>query len=126
MTLEVKELYVDGVQLRTPKLEGLTITPGKIWSANTGRLEVSAKMEGTIVAIKQKLEIKWPVMTMEEIQQIEEIVSSLTPWHTLQYTDMAGQKKEIEVYFGDPTYTIVSYSPGMQWVKDVSVSAIER
>lgn len=126
ITLTVKELYVDGVQLPTPKVEGVTITPNKIWSANTGRLESSGLMAGTIVAIKHKIEIKWPSLSMTEVQKIEAAVSTLTPFHTLKYTDMAGQTKEITVYFGDPSYTIYSYSPGVQWINDVSVSAIER
>lgn len=124
MNLPVMALYVDGIQLRTPKLDGIKVTPSKIWSANTGRLEVSARMEGTIIAIKQKLEITWPEMSMAEVNVIEGIASALEPWHTLKYTDMTGQTRELEVYFGDPSYTI--RSPGMDRVTNVTVSAIER
>lgn len=126
MTLTVKGLYVDGVKLPTPALEGITITVNKIWSENTGRLELSGEMVGTIVAIKRKLEIKWPPLTMRQVELIENTVSSPEPFHTLEYTDMQGQATEITVYFGDPSYTILSYSPGLQLVKDVSVSAIEK
>lgn len=124
MNLPVQELYVDDIQLRTPKLDGIQVTQNKIWSANTGRLELSAKMVGTIIAIKQKLEITWPEMTMAEVNTIEGIVSSTAPWHTLKYVDMTGQTKEMEVYFGDPSYTI--RSPAMDRVTNVTVSAIER
>lgn len=126
MTLSVKEIFVDGVQLPTPALEGLTITTNKIWSANTGRLENSGEMAGTIVAMKRKIEIKWPVLTMEKAKVIEDAVSSMTPFHTLKYTDMAGQTEEITVYFGDPSYVLYSYSHGVQFVRDVAVSAIEK
>ena len=125
-TLTVKELYVDGVQLPTPSLEGLTITSNKIWSSNTGRLENSGEMAGTIVGIKRKLEIKWPPLTMEQCQVIEDAVSNLTPFHTLKYTDMTGAASEIQVYFGDPTYTLYSSAPGIQRSTDCTVSAIEK
>ena len=126
MVLSVKEIYVDGIQLPTPKLGGLTITPNKLWSANTGRLESSGEMVGTIVAIKHKIAIKWPDLTMEQVQDIEAAVSSLAAFHTLKYTDMAGITYTRQVYFGDPSYTIYSYSPGVQRVTDVSVEAIEK
>lgn len=126
MTLSLKELIVDGVQLPTPALEGLTITTNKIWSANTGRLENTGEMAGTIVALKRKLEIKWPDLQMEDVAIIEAAVSSATAFHELQYTDMTGKKEMMEVYFGDPTYTVYAYSPGIQRVKGVQVSAIEK
>lgn len=126
MTLTVKEIYVDGVQLPTPKLEGVTITSNKMWSANTGRLENSGRMEGTIVAIKRKIQIAWPELSMTEVQTIESAISSVEPFHALKYVDMTGTVCETEVYFGDPSYTIVSYSPGIQRIKDATVSAIER
>lgn len=124
--LTVKELYVDGVQLPTPALEGLTITSNKMWSSNTGRLENTGEMAGTIVVIKRKVEIKWPPLTMDQCQIIETAVSNLTPFHVLKYTDMTGTTSEIQVYFGDPSYTLYSYAPGVQRVNDCTVSAIEQ
>ena len=126
MKLTLKELIVDGTQLPTPALEGLTITTNKIWSANTGRLESTGEMAGTIVATKRKLEIKWPDLTMEDAQIIENAVSSMEPFHELQYTDMTGKTETIAVYFGDISYTIYSYSEGIQRIKNAAVSAIEK
>ena len=126
MKLTVKELYVDGVKLPTPALDGLTITTNKIWSANTGRLESTGEMAGTIVAIKRKLEIKWPELSMEDTKIIEDAVSSTTAFHKLKYTDMTGATTTIDVYFGDPSYTIHSYSVGIQRIRDIAVSAIEK
>ena len=126
MALTLKELYIDGVKMPTPALEGVTITPNKIWSENTGRLEQSAAMAGTITAIKRKLEIKWPPLTMAEAAVIDQAVSSLTPFHTLRFTDQAGAAQTMTVYFGDPTYTQYSYSEGYQLIQDVKVSAIEQ
>lgn len=126
MVLSVKELYIDGVKMPTPKLGGLTITPNKMWSANTGRLESSGEMVGTIVTVKHKVSIKWPDLTMEQIGTIEAAVSSLSAFHTLKFTDMTGTTRSLQVYFGDPTYTIYSYSEDIQWIKDAAVDAIEK
>jgi len=126
MTISVKEIFVDDVQLPTPALEGLTISTNKIWSSNTGRLETSGEMVGTIVALKRKVEIKWPEMSMEEAKVIENAISAITPFHKLKYTDMTGTTTEISVYFGDPTYTVYAYSRGVQRIKGVTVSAIEK
>ena len=126
MTLSVKELFVDDVQLPTPAVEGITISTNKVWSSNTGRLEASGEMVGTIVAKKRKLDIKWPELTMEQAKVIEDAISSMTPFHKLKYTDMTGTVTEISVYFGDPTYTIYAYSPGIQRIRSTSVSAIEK
>lgn len=126
MKLTLKELIVDGIQLPTPALEGLTITTNKIWSANTGRLESSGEMAGTIVATKRKLEIKWPDLTMESARIIEDAVSSMEPFHELRYTDMTGKTESITVYFGDINYTIYSYSEGIQWIRNAAVAAIEK
>lgn len=126
MKIAVKELYIDGVAMPTPSLEGLTITTNKLWSANTGRLESTGQLVGTIVAIKRKVVIKWPDLSMEQAKIIENAVSSAVAFHKLKYTDMTGTATEISVYFGDPSYTIYSYSPGIQRIKDVSVDAIEK
>lgn len=125
-SITVSELYVDGVQLPTPALEGITFTSNKIWSSNTGRLEQSGLLAGTIVTIKKKLEIKWPPLSWEQVATIENTVSTMTPFHTLTYTDMTGATTSMTVYFGDPKYTQYSWAEGRQFVLDVAVSAIEQ
>lgn len=127
MVLSVKELFVNDTQLPTPMQGGLVMTTNKIWSANTGRLESTGEMAGTIVATKRKVEIKWPPLSMEEAAIIEAVVSDPgTPFKQLKYTDMTGKLTVIDVYFGDPTYTIYSYSQGAQRIEGVAVSAIEK
>ena len=125
-TLTCTELYVDGVQLPTPALQGVTITDNKIWSANTGRLEQTGTMAGTIVTIKRKAEIKWPPLSMAQMARIRSAVSNLTPFHSLRLTDAEGQEITMTVYFGDISGQINSYSAGFQRIEDVSVSAIEQ
>lgn len=126
MVLSVKEIYVDGVQLPTPAVDGVTITSNKEWSKNAGRLEQTGSMAGTITAIKRKIEITWPPITMAQAQIIENAVTNLTAFHTVRFCDMAGQDVTMTAYFGTPTYTQHSYGEGNQWVSDVSVSAVEQ
>lgn len=124
--ITVSELFVDGVQLPTPALDGVTITSEKVWSNNTGR-DSSGLMVGTIVAIKAKISIKWPPLTMGQVAVIEAAASDSTkPFVSMKYTDMTGETVTKTVYFGTPTYSQYSWSPSLQYVKDVSVNAIER
>ncbi|MCD7920409.1 MAG: hypothetical protein LUG45_10195 [Clostridiales bacterium] len=123
--MTVTDLTIGGVKMPTPALEGLTITREKIWSSDTGRT-ASGKMVGTIVAIKTKVAIKWPVLTMDEVETIEGAVSSSAPFVTMTYTDMTGATSTKTVYFGTPSYTVYSYADGTQYVKDVTVDGIEQ
>lgn len=124
--ITVSELYIGGVKMPTPALEGMTISSEKIWSANTGRT-ASGKMVGTIVSIKTTVKIKWPPLTMSEVKVIETAVSSQNkPFTTLKYTDMTGTTVTKTVYFGTPTYTVYSWADNLQMVKDVSVDGVEQ
>ncbi|MCD8368712.1 MAG: hypothetical protein LUC48_11990 [Clostridiales bacterium] len=123
--MTVTDLTIGGVKMPTPALEGLTITREKIWSSDTGRTS-SGKMVGTIVAIKTKVAIKWPVLTMAQVETIEGAVSSSAPFVTMTYTDMTGATSTKTVYFGTPSYTVYSYADGAQYVKDVTVDGIEQ
>lgn len=124
-SVTVTDLTIGGVAMPTPALEGLTITREKIWSSDTGRT-ASGKMVGTIVAVKTKISIQWPTLTMEEVETIENAVSSTTPFVTMTYTDMTGSAVTKTVYFGTPSYTVYSYADGVQWVKDVTVDGVEQ
>jgi hypothetical protein len=110
----------------TPALGGMTITSEKIWSSNTGRSS-SGKMLGTIVAIKSKINIKWGVLTTEEVAVIEKVVSNRSkPFVTMKYTDMTGTTVTKTVYFGTPSYTWYSWDANNQFVTDVTVDGIEQ
>lgn len=124
--LNLRELIINGKVMPTPAHQGVTISTNKIWSSNTGRTS-SGKMVGTIVATKSKLEIKWPPLTEEQVAGIEAAVSDINnPFVPVEYTDMTGETVTKTMYFGDVKYTQYSWSHGMRYVTDVSVSAIEQ
>jgi hypothetical protein len=125
-SITVSDLYIDGTKMPTPALGGMTITSEKIWSSNTGRSS-SGKMLGTIVAIKSKINIKWGVLTTEEVAVIEKVVSNRSkPFVTMKYTDMTGTTVTKTVYFGTPSYTWYSWDANNQFVTDVTVDGIEQ
>ena len=126
METSITELYVNGVALPTPALQGVTITHNKVWSSDTGRT-ASGKMVGTIVAVKRKLSIKWPPLTEQQVALIQSAVNNPdNPFVPVRYRDATGQEVTCTMYFGDPSYTQYSWSEGIRRVLDVTVDAIEQ
>ena len=126
MAESVRNLIINGVEMPTPAHNGVKISTNKVWSSNTGRT-TSGKMVGTIVCVKAKLEIKWPPLTEAQVAIIEAAVSDKSsPFVPVQYTDMKGNIVTKTMYFGDVSYSQYSWSEGLRYVTDVSVSAIEQ
>lgn len=125
-SITVSSLYINGVEMPTPAHKGVTLSSNKIWSTNTGRT-TSGKMVGTIIAVKHKLEIKWPPLTMEQVAVIEGVVSvTANAFVPVRYTDMTGTVVEYTMYTGDISYTQYSWHEGIQYVTDAHVSCIEQ
>ena len=124
--LLVTDLTIDGVTMPAPKIGGLKFKPEKVWSQNTKRT-AKTTMVGTVLAIKDTVEISWPPLTIEQVDTIEAAVSNKDkPFVPMTYTDQRGQTKTIDVYFGTPTYTGFAWINGQWMVTDASVSGIER
>ena len=126
MDITCKELYIDGVRIRTPKVDGLKYTTNKMWSANTGRLETTGEMAGTIVATKGKWEFEWPDMPVADYLVIENIVSSTVAFHDLKIVDAANIVHEAQVYFGDMSAKVGYNSTTAAVIRDLAVNAIEK
>ena len=125
MAITVKNLKIDNVEMPTPALSGVTISEEKIWAADTGRL-ADGTMAGTIIAVKTKIEIKWPTLSTADAAKIKAAVSGTTPFHTISLTDQTGASKSWTVYFSSPSYTLYSWAEGLDWVTGISVDAIEK
>ena len=121
----VKKLQIDGITVATPALEGVTFSPEKMHSSNTGRLATTGKMVGTIIAIKRTVKIKWPTLSAADAKAIDDIVSSTTFEHTLKLVLLDDTVATIKVYFGTPSYTLYSWADGLRKVTGVGVDAIE-
>ena len=126
MRLTAITLKINGVQVKAPKVGGITRKPEKIWSSNTGRT-ASTNMVGTIKGIKKTLSISWPPMTQSEWNLIESLVSNVNaPFVPVEITEPDGSVTKVECYFGTPTVKTWDLI-GDQWrCTDGKVDAIER
>lgn len=83
---------------------GYTYSRNKIWSKNTGRNDYG-EMVGTIVDIKDKVELQLPPLTGEQALLLDNVVSDIdNPFPTAQVLFLGGQQKEMTIYTGDVTY----------------------
>ena len=126
MTPEIKDIFVDGHKWPSPAVEGISIKESKVWSKNTGRLESTAAMAGTIVAVKRSIPIKFNAVTPQQAEIVRADVSSLTPFHTLRLAYVDGSAKTITGYFDDFDAGIYSYADGLMWITDMSVTLVEQ
>lgn len=91
-------LKFDDVEMPTPKFNGFKVGKNKIWSKNAGR-NGYGEMVGTIIAIKRKIEITWPVLEAEKISVIDDIVSNPNiPYHKIDYTNEQGGTTSMIAY----------------------------
>ena len=120
------KLKIGGVQVRAPKIGGITRKPEKVWSKNTGRT-ATARMQGTILAVKKTLSFSWPPLTQEEQELIESLVSNPgVSFTTVEITRPNGSTETLECYFGTPSFE-EWHQIGGQWMcKNGKVDAIER
>ena len=120
------EMSIDGVIVRSPKIGGMDRKTEKIWSKNTGRT-ASAKMQGTIKAIKHTYSIEWPPLTQEEQELIESLISDITkPFRILKVRRPDGSTWEMECYFGTPSFKEWVLMGGRWYCNNAKVDAIER
>lgn len=120
------EMAIDGVIVPCPKVGGLTRKTEKIWSKNTGR-SATAKMQGTIKAIKCTYSIEWPPLTQEEQEKLEALISDITkPFHKLRFRRPNGSVWEMECYFGTPSFKEWDRLGGQWRCTGAKVDAIER
>lgn len=109
-----------------PQEGGIQLSRNKIWSKNTGR-DSTGEMVGTIIAIKDKLEIVWADLAQEEAGLIDDIVSDPNkPFTMVEFIAVNGSKKTVKAYFGDPVYGVEAYKKGKQVYNNVSVSTIQK
>lgn len=83
---------------------GYTLSRNKIWSKNTGRNDYG-EMVGTIVAIKDKIELQLPPITGEQAEYLDDVISDPSnPFPNAKVLFLGGKQKELTIYTGDVTY----------------------
>ena len=119
-------LTIGGVSMPEPKQGGLTVEENKVWSKNTGRSNNTAKMLGTIVAIKRKLEIEFPPLTPAQLATVKSAISTTTPFKTVVFDHPAGGTVTMTAYFGDFVIPVYSWNSGCKVMTGVKISCIEQ
>lgn len=125
MTLTIDDLYIDGVKMPPPALNGVEISYEPLWSANSGRMGSTGNFNGTLIAMKTTVKMKWAVIPFADAAKLKNAVVNLTPTHTLRLCNESGYDTTLTVYFGPPTFPIYSYAEGIQWVDGIKVDAVE-
>lgn len=118
-------IVINGVAVPTPGLKGVTLSYNKVWSSGTGR-DATGAMTGTIVGIKRKLVLKWPVLSPSEASLVSKAVNTKTEFFTVSWTTENGTVDSGTFYAGDFSCTQYSWVHGMRYLIDVTVDLIER
>lgn len=117
-------LWINGVRMPDPQLNGITITKQKIWSSNTGRSSEGG-MIGDVIARKLKLQITWPPLSDAEVMLIDQSIDPA--FVSARFRNPAtGSFVEMNMYAGDPSYPVYSYVDGVKTYQGVSVDLVEQ
>ena len=122
----VKALIINGVEFPV-KYDGYTLSRNKIWSTNTGRNN-AGNMVGTILAIKNKVEVELVPMTPQKAQILDNVLSDINnPFPTAKVLYLNGVEKEMTIYTGDVSYHWLSQAIGNGGlITGIKVSCIEK
>jgi transcription antitermination factor NusA-like protein len=122
----IKALIINGVEFPV-KYDGYTLSRNKIWSTNTGRNN-AGNMVGTILAIKNKVEVELVPMTPQKAQILDNVLSDINnPFPTAKVLYLNGIEKEMTIYTGDVSYHWLSQAIGKDGlITGVKVSCIEK
>ena len=122
----IKALKINGVEFPV-KYDGYTLSRNKIWSTNTGRNN-AGNMVGTILAIKNKVEVELVPMTPQKAQILDNVLSDINnPFPTAKVLYLNGIEKEMTIYTGDVSYHWLSQAIGTDGlITGVKVSCIEK
>ncbi len=120
-----KALVIDGIEIPVA-YDGYSLTRNKIHSANTGRTN-SGKMVGTIIAIKDKIEVTLTPLNPQQAEVIDRYASDVNNmFQTVTALYLDGSAKQMTVYFGDVTYHYLSSAVNGGIITGVSLHLIEQ
>ena len=107
--------------------KGYTYSRNKIHSKNTGRTN-TGNMVGSILAIKDKIEVTTTPLTPTQAKAIDDIFNSNTMFHTVKAMFVDGTQKEVTAYFGENiTYNWIGTSiSGDGLIEPVRIGIIQQ
>lgn len=119
-------LIIGGVEFPIA-YNGYSHSRNKIWSTNAGRTN-DGTMVGTIIAIKNKIEITLVPITPEQADIIDNVVSDKNnPFPKAKMLYLDGTQKEINIYTGDVKYNWLSTAiENGGLISGIKISCIEQ
>lgn len=103
----INAVVIEGVTFPVA-YNGYTYSRNKIWSKNTGRNDYG-EMVGTIIALKDKVELELPPLTGEQAKMLDDVVSNVdNPYPTATVLFLGGDSKTLTIYTGDITYPFMT------------------
>lgn len=122
----VKAVVINGMEFPIA-YNGYKYSRNKLWSSNSGRTN-TGKSVGTIIAIKDKVEVTLVPLTPAKAKIIDDIVSDIdNPFREVKVLYVDGTQKTMSAYFGDISYQWLSQAIGENGlITGVKVSIIEQ
>lgn len=94
------KLWLDGVEMPKIALNGIKYGYDRIWSTKTGRVN-TGEMEGTIVAKKRKITIKFVPLKFSEKEKIVNAIYTLNAFIPFKLVTNSGENISFTGYTGD-------------------------
>ena len=99
------------------------ITPS-MYDITEGERDSTGTMHIDLIATKYKLQLKWGVLSKDELSNILQKIKPITFSVTFDDPE-SGIEKTITVYKGDRTMPVLFFKDGTPYYKDFSVNLIE-
>ena len=117
---------VDGTSMYPQYIQKIKYDDELVWSENTRR-NSSALMTGKIKDDKYKLDISFkPDMPQAYVKAIRQKFRSRTEWHTIIFTDEAGEQQTKTMYFGSYSVEPYWFVNGQMMYQSINITLIER
>lgn len=94
------KLWLDGVEMPKIKMDGIVYGYNREWSSSTGRVN-SGDMEGTVVAKKRKITVKFVPLKFAEKKLIEDTLFTLKAFIPCKLITNSGENISFTAYTGD-------------------------
>ena len=118
---------INGVSVREPAREGVTITEEPVWAPNTGRA-LNGKMVGDLVGWKRTFSVTWPPLTFEQTGAIITAIKNAGAFFPITFTNTSGGSsvESATVYTSNIPRTVSSLSNAYKRNVGVTVTFIEQ
>lgn len=124
MHLAKNLIWVKGVLLPSPDVDGYDVTNCKTWEPNTGRNAVGTTV-GSILCWKYKIELKWSFLSEAQVKNMRKLFESEPAYFAVKF-DNDGEYKDITAYCTDLTATGKLYAGNGYYYKSTSIKLIEQ